>query len=132
MTYLGCSLCLQTHGSSAQHQCTLKVLSLMIERVTAFPELAREVGTTKIKVLLPAVLSLTSRSKVRQLLFYVWFRVLFFGGGGGQGGIREKHLSASMKNNVCCITVHFEFCFAFSLGEGISLFPCTSPFCKRS
>ena len=61
VTHTVCSSCLQTHGSSAQHQCTLQVLAMMIERVTMFPELARDVGTTRIKVLLPAVLSLTSK-----------------------------------------------------------------------
>ena len=80
MTLAACPLCLQTHGSPSQHHCTLKVLAMMIERVTSFPELARDVGTTKMKALLPAVLALTS--KVSQVLGLISFFLRSSIGGG--------------------------------------------------
>ncbi|KAK7090559.1 hypothetical protein V1264_010336 [Littorina saxatilis] len=53
---------LQSYGSPRQHQLTLQLLTVIIQRVTAFPELDREFGTAKIKTLLPTLLLLCSKS----------------------------------------------------------------------
>ncbi|KAK7461180.1 hypothetical protein BaRGS_00038768, partial [Batillaria attramentaria] len=54
--------CLQSHTAPLVQQHTMRVLSLVIERVSDFPELAREVGSTYIAQLLPVLLSPKSKT----------------------------------------------------------------------
>ncbi|XP_076453649.1 proline-, glutamic acid- and leucine-rich protein 1-like [Babylonia areolata] len=58
---------LQGYASPEQQQMALHLLSTLIQKVTAFPELSREMGTTKVKMILPVLLSLTSK-KTKELV----------------------------------------------------------------